>query len=495
MNVVRRHADWLILLAVMLLAGIVRLGWPGLTEFKADEARLLALAYEMADGRFASRGISSSVGFPNFPLSVWLYAIPAALWRHPLSATLFTGLLNTLAVGGCYLFTRRYWGRAAAVTAALLLAVSPWAILFSRKIWAQNLLPLVVMGWGGSAALAFGEGRRRLVALHLLLLAAAVQIHLAAAALLPATAVLLLLYRRRVDWRWVGVGVLLGVGTAVPFLADLWQNRAAGLLAGAAAGSGVLSLDAFRLTATLSLGLELHSLAGPAAFADYLAQRPPLAPAWAVWGVAMVLGGGVLVLEILKLGDWRPQAVSRSTASLIVILWLLAPPLFFTWHNTPIFVHYFIATLPAQYVAAGVGVGWLWERLAPHAGAARAALGAALGGSALLQLAAFGLLLAFVAQRATPGGFGTPLARQLAAVETAVSALQASDASEILIAGAGEQPRSDAFPAVMGTLLDGVPHRFVDVTRAALFPAAGAVVLLQNGLDAPLAAAYAAAAA
>ncbi len=178
--------EWAAVVALLLLAGVVRLARPDLTEFKADEGRLLTLALATAGGEVVRHGIASSVGFPNAPLSAWLYALPLLLWAHPYAATLFTGLLNTLAVGGVYWLARRYWGAPAALAAALLLAAGPWAILFSRKIWAQNLLPLFAVGWGIGGALAFVEGRRPFVVLHLLCLALAVQIHPAAAGLAPA---------------------------------------------------------------------------------------------------------------------------------------------------------------------------------------------------------------------------------------------------------------------------------------------------------------------
>ena len=94
--------------AILLVAGFLRLSFPGITEFKADEARLLMLAADMAEGNgFATRGISSSVGVPNFPASVWVYAIPLIVRNSAYSATLFTGLLNTAAVGLCYWLVRR----------------------------------------------------------------------------------------------------------------------------------------------------------------------------------------------------------------------------------------------------------------------------------------------------------------------------------------------------------------------------------------------------
>ena len=95
-TVLSRRVEMLLLAFILLLAGVLRLGWPGLTEFKADEAGLLALALEMVqDHRLAWRGISSSVGFPNFPMSVWLYALARSVtcvnfrplrWRPPAQA-------------------------------------------------------------------------------------------------------------------------------------------------------------------------------------------------------------------------------------------------------------------------------------------------------------------------------------------------------------------------------------------------------------------------
>lgn len=510
------RTDILLLIAFLLLAGVLRMGWPGLTEFKADEARLLALAYDMAEGTFARRGISSSVGFPNFPMSVWLYAIPSVVWAHPYAATLFTGLLNTLAVGGTYWLVRRFWGRPAAVVAALMLAVSPWAIIFSRKIWAQNLLPLFVLGWGGGALLAFAARRPRFLALHLLCLAVAVQIHLAAAALIPATAVLLLVFWRRINWRWLGMGALLAAGTAVPFLTYLWEEGGdMGAVLGGEGSGFTVSPDALRHTWTLSAGADIHSLAGPEAYTDYLAQAPPALQGMAIGLWSVFIGGGILWLLLLvgrraltivrhvsSTTHYLPSTDhSSGDAAFIILVWLLAPPLFFLWHRTPVFIHYFIATLPAQYVAAGALIGQLatanrqpsiinGERNTQHVSRI---LGILVAATAVIHLYSWGTLLAFLGTRATPGGFGTPLAMQLEAVETAVAPVEQGDAAEVLVAGRGESPRIDEIPAVYDTLLRDVPHRFVDVTDSAVFPAEAATVLLVAD-DAAAAALYTAAA-
>ena len=494
-----RRIELILLSAILVVAAILRMGWPGMSEFKADEARLLALALDMAEGQgLALRGIGSSVGFPNFPMSVWLYALPLLLWPHVYAATLFTGLLSTATVAACYWLTRRYWGVVAALTAALFLAASPWAVIYSRKIWAQNLLPLFVMGWVIGAVLTYVERRPKFLLLHLLCLAIAVQIHLAAVALLPVTAVFLLLFRRRVAWRWLLAGSGLALATAVPFVIYLGQNR--GLLArggGLASSQGVVSPAAWRFTGMISVGTDIQALAGPEAFMAFLSQVPPLAPVYWLW--AILIGAG-MVISVWALGAARPTAEMNSSdtqatwlpdslvpqrhqaeAGLIVLLWLLGPPLFFTWHNTPLFLHYLIAVLPAPYILAGIAAAYCLVYLARYKGmAVRLAIYAVMLLTAVAQTGMVTALLLFLAQTATPGGFGVPLARQLAAANTAKRLLTETEAAEVLVVGGGESAGADEFAVVYDVLLRDVPHRFVDGAQSTLFPAEAAVVLLDQ---------------
>lgn len=470
-SVFSRRVELAGLAAILILAAELRMGWPGLTEFKSDEAHLTSLALDMVEGlRLPMRGIGSSVGFPNAPMSVWLYALPLVVCRHVYSATLFTGLLNTLAVLGCWWFVRRYWGSMAALAAALMYAVSPWAVMYSRKIWAQNLLPLFVIGWAIGAGLAFVERRSRFILLHLLCLAIAVQLHLSAIALIVATAVFFLLFWRRVDWRLTLLGVGAAALTALPFGYYLVST---GLGPGAALDAvqnfeNSTDLTSLRHAWLISLGREIHSLAGPTAFRDYLATVPDISLAHWLWG-ALILGG----LGWLAWQAWRQRGDRTTEAGLLVVVWALAPPLFFVRHSTPVFTHYFITTYPAQYIAAGAVFALLARWL-------RGAGWVVLTASAAAQVWIWLALLAFVGSQATPGAFGTPLAMQVQAADLAQAMLVEESAVEILIAGSGEFSEFDQFTAVNSVLLRSVPHRLVDVSRSAVFPAASAIVLLDH---------------
>ncbi len=465
----RREA--LALGVILLVAAVVRMGWPGLTEFKADEGRLLTAALTMSDGHFAWRGISSSVGFPNAPMSVWLYSIPLFIRQHPYAATLFTGLLSVVAVGLTYWLARRYWGARAAVAAALLLAASPWAILFSRKIWAQNLLPAFVVGWAIGAALAYVDGRRPYLILHFVCLAVAAQIHPAALGLVPATLIYLIVFRRRVDWRYLIVGGLLAALTAAPFLWYLWGRWRAegGLPFSTGQSSAQLSPDSLRATLEIVSGQGYRGLAGDA-FAglpgEWLVQAAALAVALAGVGVA-----GWLVAR-----RWDEPA---SRVAFIGLVWLLSPVIFFAWHRTPVYIHYFIASLPAACLLAGMAFDRGSEALRP---AARRVAWGALLLLAVAQLAGWGGMMTAIAANPLAGGFGAPLAVKLPAADRARALARETGAAEILVAGDGANPEQEDFPAEFRALLHGEPLRYVNLNREAVFPAAPAVVLL--GLDA-----------
>ncbi len=467
------RAEIAVLLGLLLLAAVARLALPGLTEFKADEGRLLTAALEMSRGHFALRGISSSVGFPNAPMSVWLYALPLVLWRHPYAATLFTGALGVAAVLGVYWLARRYWGVRAATIAALMLAVSPWAIIFSRKIWAQNLLPAFAAGWAIAAALAFVEGRRAFIIPHLICLAIAVQIHPSALGLVPATLLFLLIFRRRVDWRLFLVGGALSALTAAPFLWYLWGRMQAegGLPFATGQSAAEISLDSLLLSLQIIAGQGIEALAAPA-----YAGLPGQAIIRLVWLVALLAAAGWSVYLVAR--RWNDPAAQMA---FICLAWFLGPIVTFLWHRTPVYVHYFIVSLPALYVPAGALLGGLLDRVRP-----RWPVWSVIILVAALQFAAWAHLMSAISREPGAGGFGIPLAMKVAAADRAREMLAETGAAEVLVAGDGSNPEQEEFPAEFRALLHDVPLRYVDLNAEAFFPASPSVALLEPATaDAP----------
>ncbi|MBN1287088.1 MAG: hypothetical protein JXB47_16930, partial [Anaerolineae bacterium] len=117
------------LLLVFAAALALRWGWPGVIDFKLDEASNSRIAVAWAqDGVFPLTGVTSSTGVPTPPFAAWLLALPYFIAPDPLLATAWVGLLGALSVAVGYWLAQRYFGTYAALVAGLLHAASPFAV-------------------------------------------------------------------------------------------------------------------------------------------------------------------------------------------------------------------------------------------------------------------------------------------------------------------------------------------------------------------------------
>lgn len=463
------------LLGILALAAFLRMAWPGLMDFKLDEAHLYALALDLAQFKaFPLHGIGSSIGLPNTPISVYLFALPLFIWQSPLAATLWVGALNTAAVGLTYWFTRRYWGSAVALVASLLYAVAPWAVLYSRTIWAQDLLPFFVICYIITAALTFVEGRPRWLIAHGLCLALVAQIHFSGLIFGVLTLGWLWDFRQRVPGRMVVYGALAMLALALPFIVyfissgSLAANSSSGLniIQRLFAQSPQVSLDAARYALLLASGAEAHSLAGPAMFRQFLASVPDFSALTLLQIILVIVGLGYALSQTFTT-RWQLAWPSPFAPQAFRLLWAwaLVPVLLFTVHLTPVYPHYFILLFPVPFILAGIA-------LAPALARGRWAWLVTLGLAA--SQVWFSLALGqFVYTHATPGGMGVPLDKLLA-VTTQARAL----GGEVLVVSAGADPAYEQEPAVLDVLLREVPHRFVDGRDLAVLPAVTSTVLV-----------------
>ena len=249
------------------------------------------------------------------------------------------------------------------------------------------------------------------------------------------------------------------------------------------------NLNAWRFTWLLSSGSQIHALTGPQLFEEYLAAVPGSALVQLIWGALMITGLFYLAHQLWQ-KKWTavvPTAGDRQAEmALILLVWLFIPPLFYTIPILPVELHYLLPTYPAQFIVAGIAFAAILERL----GRWRWTGWTLLGLSAFVQVWAWLLLLSFLGTRATPGGYGIPVKYHLEAADQARQLLTQIGGGEIVIGGLSEDPQEDAFAAVYDVLLRDTPHRFVDVSRSALFPAEASVILLGPEAGGPAAEAY-----
>ncbi|GAB5491493.1 MAG: hypothetical protein Phog2KO_17080 [Phototrophicaceae bacterium] len=366
-----KRRDWLVLLLILFVATLMRFGNADIVEFFHDDAMLSSLAQDMVAGRyFPLTGINSSIGIPNPPTSVYVMGIPFFINSNPMTAIYFIMALNVIGVGLLWLIAHRYFGRTVALVAGLAYALSPWAVLYSRKIWAQDFhTPFILLGillglygfWEASKGQDNQEKSKWLTrhewaqAWTLPILLFAFQIHFAAWALLPIYLALVLLQWQRISWRAIFLSVILCLLVMTPYAIGFYQTaldnpsqgniEAVGTLANDDANFSALSLQYLGYLAT---GFGMETWLAPDNQAD-MNQTVTQSGIWLIIAGMAIIGTGLLVRK-----KWRLLAP-------LLLAWAYIPAIALIPQWTGVYPHYFVASIPALMLLAGIGVAQISE--------------------------------------------------------------------------------------------------------------------------------------
>lgn len=447
------RTDWVLALALVLLAALPRLCCLNLAEFKVDEAHHYRMAYQLTRGAWRWTGSTASLGgIPKPPLLIYVLGLPAAFTRDPRIVTGFLGALAALANGLFYLTLRRVLGRPAALGAGLLFALNPQAILYARKLFTADLLPpLTTLFLAAGIALlqASRERLERAVVWASLTFALLMLTTFSPILLLPILALLFFERRQDLQPRHLLVGAL---ALALPFLPYLFavELRPLTLLEGTQTAP----------SPSPPLGLWLGSLFFGAPYPKRLIDLQGLA--------ALLLAGNAVAGLLWLAGRARRQAWAR-----FILVWVLLVPLLALIAPFPVKEHYLVILYPALFVLPASAVEWLHQR--SNAGGWLLLLG--IGFVAAWQGSHWLAILEDV--RRGVEGYGTPLGYWWAAAEEARKQAEHHDVPEILLALQGDAAW-DEQAAILDALLLDTPHRPVDGNEALVFPARPALLLVDT---------------
>lgn len=142
------RAPWFLIAAGTLF----RLVWPLDMEWKLDEKWMFQAAERIANGSepWPWVGMQSGAGMRNPGLSIWPFAALGYLFDDPVAMVQTIQWVNVLALWGFAAWVTFNWDepdRRIGLWGVALYAVSPLAVLFSRKLWAQDLLVFFVLPW------------------------------------------------------------------------------------------------------------------------------------------------------------------------------------------------------------------------------------------------------------------------------------------------------------------------------------------------------------
>ena len=380
-----RWGGWLLLILLALgVAAYLRFAALAYSEIGPDQSILTLIAMRFVNGGpLPLAANKSSAGIMNPPLIVYLLALPLRLRPLLSSPILFQAALSWGGVALLAWGSQRLFGRRVAALAALLFAVNPWAVHYSRFLWNPNpipffatllLLALFFFLRPMPAQSAPPPSRNAWLSLALLCLAAITQLHLSGLVLLPTVGLILLLYWRQwpaPSWRGRLWPLLLGLGLALllylPFLrfeqavgfGDL-QAVFDALVGGRSGVTGAVAA-AETNTASLALVLELADGAAvwgaqsvwPAALPDGFFLTTLLR--W-LFVASLAWAAGMIAWDARRRQPLSPRQLARGG----LLLWVLLPVLFYLRHTVYLQNYYFLYIFPAPFLLVALMVDdWL----------------------------------------------------------------------------------------------------------------------------------------
>jgi hypothetical protein len=205
---------------------------------------------------------------------------------------------------------RRYFSPRVGVISAALFALSPWAIVYSRKIWSPNLIPICSCSFLIALHAFLVEKRPRAALWLILLVGVALQFHFSTAVLVVLIAAAVVMGRDTLRWRYLAIGL---AGVAVLYAPDFCYIVAEGHVYAAGYGPGLSAARRFvtSLRDTLTAGSDdrMSHLLG-----SHSATAFPLSLAFGIFSAA---GLGA------SCRGWRTGRLAQARP--LLALWFILP--------------------------------------------------------------------------------------------------------------------------------------------------------------------------
>ncbi len=357
---------WSIPVALVALALFFRFADLPNIRHSYDNAYQQYLALQMIDGRTLLRvGQPSSVFLDNPPLMAYLQAIPLLIWRSLWSPYIFVVFLNSIAVWFVYDVTRRLFDRPMAIIAAILFAINPWLVHYSRMTWTQGLQPflMAVIAWGiwresptaadSTDNLSFLRRQESILPLIGLLAAIALtQTYILGFAILAPLGIVLLLTWQSLSKKVLLIaGIVFGVCMMVFLSGVLGESRSA-------ENSEKTTAFLEQLTIEFDPQAVTHALRFVTGV-NYDGQDPYLAQVVETPSLSSIASVSLTIalLAGILFAAWH----WRKTRSQILLAWFGIGA--FGTALIPLMVHphYLLLTLPAGHLLAAYGLRPLWD--------------------------------------------------------------------------------------------------------------------------------------
>lgn len=213
------HSKFTLFSIILLFSLVFRIINLNLIEFKTDEAINLLLAARPLFGHsFAPGGTVSSIGILNPPLFTYLLFPLTIISLDPRWISFAIGFINSLAIAFLFLVIRIYYNQNIAIISTFLMALSPWAIIYSRKIWTQDLLIPFFVPFFYCFHKLLNKQRQIFWIPYLTLGLFLIQLHQVSVIFVSIFTVLLIFKKTKINLKYISIGIIIGIIPLIPYL-------------------------------------------------------------------------------------------------------------------------------------------------------------------------------------------------------------------------------------------------------------------------------------
>lgn len=378
------------------LAAVLRLLRLSLAEYRGDDDDMVTAATQaLQHGWLQAHGLISSIPIDNGPVAMWLLMLPLAVTSNLLVAQVWVALLNIGSIALCYHVVRTTWNRPVALIATALFAVSPWAVMYSRRLWITAFdAPLALLAFwlllrwlrpanpspvGRGAADAGLDGttaiptdnliefppermapswqrtaRRYLPALLCgLAFSASFQAHVVPMGEAVTLLLVFLLFSRAFGLRRILLCLATLAITMAPYVLTTVLPALGKSIAGQQARRPSVDLQSWYYFGNLVTGRGYQSIAPQGSRLLDATALPFTVLDWLAVGF-LVLGSVMTAISVGRALATRDRYAAGRGA--ILLLWALIPPLGLMVHLVEVHPYYFVVSMPAIYILEGSGV-------------------------------------------------------------------------------------------------------------------------------------------
>ena len=218
--------DLMLLFLIFMGALLIRAYQLSIFEFKNDQYFAIMLGNQTRNLHFMiTHGMVSGVGVNNPPFFLYLMGLLTFFTNNPFYITLFFFYINAAALSLVFIYFYRTLPKPFSIITSCLLAISPAFTIYSNIIWAQCLLPFLMILFN-ICMYKFIESRKQAYFLISVILAAlAAQFHMTGFFLFPLILILLIIRWKDIDKKSIVLATLILFIIFIPYLINLFAEK------------------------------------------------------------------------------------------------------------------------------------------------------------------------------------------------------------------------------------------------------------------------------